>query len=333
MMSIYRITKIFLSMMIVFMITACVALPADSHAYNNAPSAHNVQLLPVGVGNQNSYSGGGSSHSGGSSYSGSSHSSSGYSGSYSSGYSSYHSSGSGGGDSTGMFVFSLFIIICVIGIVVAYKVHGRTFSAQDGSSDDSTPLFIKPLVSPAAEIKKTDPNFSEDAFLAWASDIFITLNTAWTKQDWTIIRPFESESLFREHSQQLDEYIRNGTVNYLERVAVKESFIDQFYTDSQYEYIVVKMRTNMIDYVKETATGRITAGDTTTLWNMIHTLTFMRTIGTKTQEHPESVHAANCPNCGAPMNINLAGECPYCQSVVTSGEFNWVLCKFTGENI
>lgn len=67
--------------------------------------------------------------------------------------------------------------------------------------------YVKPSVNPSVEIQRTDTNFSEEAFLAWAREVFITLNVAWTKQDWKMIRPFESEQLFREHSQQLDEYI------------------------------------------------------------------------------------------------------------------------------
>lgn len=38
----------------------------------------------------------------------------------------------------------------------------------------------------------------------------------------------------------MDEYIRNGTVNYLERVAVKDSFINKVYRDQSYEYVEVK---------------------------------------------------------------------------------------------
>ena len=148
-----------------------------------------------------------------------------------------------------------------------------------------------------------------------------------------MIRPFESDALFREHSMQLDEYKRNGTVNYLERVAVKDSFIESYFRDEQYEYLVVKMRTSMIDYVMETATGRITAGDRTTLWQMMHTLTFMRRFGVKTHTAEERVYAENCPNCGAPVNVNTASVCEYCKSTLSSGNFDWVLCKFSGKNL
>jgi RecJ-like exonuclease len=35
----------------------------------------------------------------------------------------------------------------------------------------------------------------------------------------------------------------------------------------------------------------------------------------------------NCPNCGAPLKVNVTGICEYCHGKVTSGEFDWVLSK------
>ena len=314
---------------ILAMLAVCVLLLFQAFAIVHAAVSYGgtaawdgepARVEQLGVGNQNSYSSGGSS-SGGSSSSG---------GGYSGGYGGYSSGGvfvgGFGGGSLGLIIAAIVIIVVINGMR-QNKNRPVTQNVQPGAQ------FIRPAVSPAATIQKTDPNFSETAFLSWANEVFITLNAAWTKQDWSMIRPFESEELFREHSQQLDEYKRNGTVNYLERVAVKDSFLDRYYTESGYEYLVVKMRTNMIDYVKETETGKIVAGDATTLWQMVHTLTFMRTAGTQTKENPGELHVTNCPNCGAPSEITSAGQCPYCQSVITTGEFNWVLCKFTGENL
>ena len=83
----------------------------------------------------------------------------------------------------------------------------------------------------------------------------------------------------------------------------------------------------------ETPTGNITGGARTTLWQMIHTLTFMRKLGVKTRVEENGMHTDNCPNCGAPTKVDTAGVCEYCGSQITSGSFNWMLCKFTGENI
>jgi len=35
----------------------------------------------------------------------------------------------------------------------------------------------------------------------------------------------------------------------------------------------------------------------------------------------------NCPHCGAPLKIGMAGTCEYCRAKVTSGEFDWVLSR------
>ena len=34
-----------------------------------------------------------------------------------------------------------------------------------------------------------------------------------------------------------------------------------------------------------------------------------------------------CPNCGAPLDLDLAGICKYCRAPVMSGEFDWVLTR------
>ena len=37
--------------------------------------------------------------------------------------------------------------------------------------------------------------------------------------------------------------------------------------------------------------------------------------------------AANCPNCGALLKINMAGVCEYCNGKLSSGAFDWVLSR------
>ena len=34
-----------------------------------------------------------------------------------------------------------------------------------------------------------------------------------------------------------------------------------------------------------------------------------------------------CPSCGAPLAIGMAGDCRYCKAKVTTGEFDWVLSR------
>ena len=35
----------------------------------------------------------------------------------------------------------------------------------------------------------------------------------------------------------------------------------------------------------------------------------------------------SCGNCGAPLQVSMAGSCTHCGAHVTAGEFDWVLSK------
>ena len=39
------------------------------------------------------------------------------------------------------------------------------------------------------------------------------------------------------------------------------------------------------------------------------------------------LNTVECPKCGAPLDITLAGKCNYCNSIVTTGEYNWCLAE------
>jgi hypothetical protein len=40
---------------------------------------------------------------------------------------------------------------------------------------------------------------------------------------------------------------------------------------------------------------------------------------------PDRVRVFNCPSCGAPLDATIGGRCSYCQSVIDSGQFDWVV--------
>jgi hypothetical protein len=34
-----------------------------------------------------------------------------------------------------------------------------------------------------------------------------------------------------------------------------------------------------------------------------------------------------CPNCGAPLDVDLTGTCKYCRAPIMSGDYDWVLAR------
>jgi hypothetical protein len=253
------------------------------------------------------------------------------------GSSSSSSSSSSGSSDSSSFIFddsptvTLIIIIALVLFYVYSKKKGPN-KVPSGNRPAFTPRSSQPpSVSPQAsmeieaKIRENDPDFSAQKFLSWAEEVFITLQEAWTKRDWRIIRPFECEALFNKHSKQLDEYIRNNTINVVERVCVDKSALSDYSTDNRYEYLTVYLKARMHDYIIDATTNEVVKGDKNRVFNSGYYLKFMRSLGVKTTFN-SGKNTTNCPNCGAPTQITSAGECEYCNSVITTGEHDWVLC-------
>ena len=249
-------------------------------------------------------------------------------------------SGFGGGDfDIGMlvgFLINLFIespvmgIIVLVIIIVAYRVMKKkgsdtTYVNQNvnrQAENEVTPDFTAAV---AAEIQTIDPNFSSDKFIGFAREVFMKIQEAWTTKDWKPIRPFESETLFNQHKQQLDEYIRTGKTNVVEKIGIKHCSLHEFRQDGDKEVLTVWLNAVMRDYVIDDATKKVLESDPNRDWYMKYEMVFNRKAGLKTELAKKGNVITNCPNCGAPTEITSAGQCTYCGSVVTNGEHDWVL--------
>ena len=225
----------------------------------------------------------------------------------------------------------LAVIILVIYLI--YRRKGGKGGGKSGNISQVTPEMAqeRALASAAneaaiaAQIQAIDPHFSADKFNAWVREVFLKLQQAWTDRDWKKIRPFESEELFAQHNQQLDEYIRNNKINVIEKIGIKSCKLVSFTEDGDKEVVKVNLSAVMRDYVIDATSRKVLESDPNKDWYMNYILTFNRKKGVKTQEGLSNMSTTNCPNCGAPTQITSAGQCEYCGSVITTGEHDWVL--------
>lgn len=183
----------------------------------------------------------------------------------------------------------------------------------------------------ASKVRLTDPAFSEDAFIGWAREVFIKIQAAWTKREWDIIRPFESNELFSQHSAQLQEYIDNNKINVVEKINVSYCALKDYRIDGDKEVMEVVLHAIMRDYVIDATTKKVLESDPNKDWHMKYIMTFNRKVGVKTKPGTSNKSTTNCPNCGAPTKITSSGQCDYCESVITTGEHDWVLSDIRSE--
>lgn len=184
----------------------------------------------------------------------------------------------------------------------------------------------------AEEVRKIDPNFSSDLFIGWVREVFIKIQQAWTDRNWKIIRPFESNELFQTHSAQLDEYIRNHKINVIEKINISYVKLRNFKEDGDKEVLEVELYAIMRDYVIDEKTKKVLESDPKRDYHMKYLMTFNRKKGVKTHVGTSNKSTTNCPNCGAPTEITSSGQCEYCDSVITTGEHDWVLSDIRSIN-
>ena len=253
----------------------------------------------------------------------------------------------GGGDfDIGMLIgwlINLFIqspvlgLIVVVIIIIAYRVMKKkskdtNFINQNVNNQANTDVTMDFSTTVAEEIRAIDPNFSADKFIGFSREVFMKIQEAWTAKDWKIIRPFESETLFNQHKQQLDEYIRLGKTNVVEKISIKHCSLHGFQQDGDKEVLTVWLNAIMRDYVIDDATKKVLESDPNRDWYMKYEMVFNRKAGVKTDPGKKGNTITNCPNCGAPTEITSSGQCAYCGSVITNGEHDWVLTDIHSRN-
>ena len=237
------------------------------------------------------------------------------------------------------FLFEMFgplpgIILCIILLIVFdyLKKTGKLKNIQNSINSTITSNYsesfnqiVDNTISVSEQIRQIDPEFSSDNFLAWTREVFLKIQQAWTDRNWKVIRPFESNELFDIHNSQLNEYIKNHKINVVEKINISNATLREFRQDGDKEVLVVELHAVMRDYVIDEKTKKVLESNPNKDWYMKYLMTFNRKKGVLTKAGTSNKSTTNCPNCGAPTEITSSGQCEYCDSVITTGEHDWVL--------
>lgn len=249
----------------------------------------------------------------------------------------YGWSNSGSGNtSKGEKIFSMLLIIIVFFIVFRFdrkNSRGRSRRMQQGQAR-TAPVRTQQKTLPdrtteiSRVIRERDPLFTAPDFISFAKQVYVDIQDAWAKRNLEPVRAVLHQNLYQQTERQVQKKIADGIVNHLERISVNTAYLTSYRRDAQYEYLTIYLAASMIDYQVKEATGEVILGDKTTRWNMYYKMTFMRSNDSNTRSAKEKDKGFVCPNCGAPLTGTSFGKCEYCDSIVTTGIYEWVLSDF-----
>ena len=239
-----------------------------------------------------------------------------------SGYSDSGSSGSLG--CLGGNLFTVVVIVIVVIIVLRYMKSGQAGGGQNVYSAAQEEPGL-----PLDTLKQKDPNFNEQALLEKVGNQYIQMQNAWQNKDWEPMRAIMTDALYNQMARQLQALIDAKQTNYVERIAVLETRIVRYAVEGDNDVLVVRLSTRITDYTTDDRTGAVISGSTTRELFMVYDWKLTRQKDKKTLAQP-SVTQISCPNCGAPLDINHTGKCPYCGTVVTLSDHDWALSAIKG---
>lgn len=278
------------------------------------------------VGNSVSHSHSNSGFSKSHSSSGFSHSGSGFSSSFGSRYSFVGIGGIGGG---------FFVIVAIILFIYFSSKKGNKSNLHDffdnSSNNDFNNNFkndinINTGNNNLDKLRESDHDFSEQNLIMKVNNMYMQLQNAWSTKKWKSMRAFETDELFNQHEMQLKKYIDSNTTNVVDNICILETKIEDYKNDGVNDVLSIQLRTRINDYIIDDNTKKVVSGEQYQEIYMTYIWKIIRKSGVKT--NLKTTSTAHCPNCGASIDsINHAGVCEYCGSVITKGDFDWVLSE------
>ncbi|MBR6917147.1 MAG: TIM44-like domain-containing protein, partial [Clostridia bacterium] len=218
-----------------------------------------------------------------------------------------------------------------------YRSTGNNGSGKySGTKHNQTPVAPGPEATPASslcsieELSSIDPDFSAESMKEWISNAYVRMQNAWQAKDLSSVESLFSGAYFAQMETQLDNnYIKAGRTNIIENIAVLGVELVGWRKEADVTVLIAQVSTRISDYTVDDETGDVIKGDPSKEKFMKYEWSLSRSAASKT-ECGDGVSAKNCPNCGAPLNINKSSVCEYCGSVVKSSRHDWVINSIKG---
>ena len=224
-----------------------------------------------------------------------------------------------------MMVFLIIIIALVVIIWIAKAKNSQQTPVNTGVMPTSD-LDLNDIED---YVEKIDPLFSVSAMQNKLSNLYVRLQDQWCAKDLEPLRPYLTDELYAQSERQLNEIARAGQTPHVERISVLGVNIRGWLQRDGMDHIIAELSTRITTYTTDDETGEIIRGNPNLEKFMTYEWDVCRTTGIMTNT-TEETKVINCPNCGAPVNINSTARCPYCSSIITVNDHDWLLYSIKG---
>jgi predicted lipid-binding transport protein (Tim44 family) len=129
------------------------------------------------------------------------------------------------------------------------------------------------------QIKSIDPLFAEDKFKDQAMDFFFKIQGAWVDRDMSTVKHLLTGEMVGILQEDADKMRKEGQINKLENIAVREVNLTEAWQESGQDYLTVRVYATLLDYTVDEKTGEIISGSKIEPSKFEEYWTFTRPIG------------------------------------------------------
>ena len=243
-----------------------------------------------------------------------------YSGSSSGGFSSGSSwSGSSSYGGTYISTGSVDPVSALISLAFVLIITAAIILNAKKRAGGSMPTTVLKNLSPynLEELKKHIPDFDENTFKNQVFDIYKKIQIAWMNFDYDKMRENVTDEMYNMYKSQLTTLKVKNQTNVMKDFNLLGFNIIGMDIKNNTISLTVTMQVECYDYITNKDNKTVRGTDKKkVIYN--YAMTFNKGISNKDNK---------CPNCGAPLENVNSSQCPYCDSVIISKNYDWVLAK------
>ena len=175
------------------------------------------------------------------------------------------------------------------------------------------------------ELIKKDKSFSESGFLAKVDNTYIMILMSIMTENLKRVDHTVGDELYQELTDKLNSLQQANEIQMYDELNVKDSYIIGIEETDKYYEIRVELISRYMDYQIDKTSREYKSGNNRNRVEKSHILTFR-----KNKNATMEGMSRTCPGCGASIDANNSGVCPYCGTVYNTENYDWVLTEIEG---
>lgn len=246
--------------------------------------------------------------------------------------------GDGGGEGLGTLIYILIRVIIELpfpanvivggGITVGFIIVSRMSQKK---IKEQTIFNQLPTGEPIRKVKgyerfiAANPDFDEELFKQAVRQTFVKVQKSWENQNVSEIRRFISDGVYQRFNTQFKMMSLLKQKNIITDINVKNVYIDRVESDGPYDIVHTAIHAAVHDrFINELDSSLNTGG----YEEFVEYWSFLKKRGTPRKD---MYFTYDCPNCGSPLPTDMGelSQCPSCNTITNSGEYDWVLSEIT----